>query len=127
MIPQRIKNLIKTIVEKTDKGEITWGKTSRENEFKLFMENGAITTDNWEFEGEDYIDMSIYNNFGDKIENFSPDKGSEEFSIIKELHQSAKREFFKVEKTIDGMFMELQSSNKIGKREVEEGDEELPW
>lgn len=120
MIPEKIQLLIKTIIEKTNNNEITWGKTARENEFKLFMDTGAITTDRWDHEDIQYVDLSIYNNFGDKIENFFPDESSKDFEIINELHKSARREFYKVDQTLEGMFQELQSSKKVGKREVED-------
>lgn len=125
MIPEKIANLIKAIIEKTNSKKATWGKTSRENEFKLHFQNGAITTDFWSNDrGEEFVDIAIYNSFGDRIDSYEAEKGEEDYTVIIELHNVAKRDFYKVEETIDNLFNEAKNDKNIGKREIE-GD--LPY
>lgn len=125
MIPEKIVNLIQAIIEKTNSKKATWGKTSRENEFKLHFQNGAITTDWWSNDRSDeFIDIAIYNSFGDRIDSYEAMKGDEDYSTISELHNVAKRDFYKVEETIENLFKEAKNDKNIGKREVE-GD--LPF
>lgn len=129
MIPQNITDLIKSILEKTASRKAIWGKTSRPNEYKLLFNKGAITTDNWTAEeGKECADFAIYNSFGDKIDNYYASKGEKDFELLIELHNTANREFFKVDETIAGLINEINSDKSIGKREIEKEDEDnLPF
>lgn len=127
MIPTNIKDLIKALTEKTASKKAIWGKTSRPNEFKLNLERGAVTTDFWDDNRGDTVDFAIYNNFGDRIDNFSATKGDLEFELLIDLHNAAKREFYKVDETISSLFNEVNTDKSVGKREIEGEDEPLPF
>ena len=110
MIPEKITNLIKAIIEKTNSKKATWGKTARENEFKLHFQNGAITTDWWTNDrGVEFVDIAIYNSYGDRIDSYEAEKGEDDYSILIEIHNVAKRDFFKVEETIENLFKEAKN------------------
>jgi hypothetical protein len=127
MIPPNIQNLIKALLKKTLDKKATWGKTSRPNEFKLLFEKGAVTTDYWSTDdNEETVDIGIYNSFGDRIDNIYLSKGEDGFDLLNELHQAAKREFYKVDETITGLFDEVQSDKTVGKRIIENNDD-LPF
>jgi hypothetical protein len=126
MIPHNIENLIKALIEKTLAKQAIWGKTARLNEFKLHFEKGAVTTDSWEGEGAEFVDFGIYNSFGDKIDNFIAAKGELDFDLLSQLHNCAKREFYKVDETISGLFNEVKAEKSVGKREIE-GQGDLPF
>jgi hypothetical protein len=126
MIPNNIENLILALIEKTNKKEAIWGKTSRPNEFKLNFEKGAVTSDLWDKNGDEIVDFSIYNSFGDQIYNYSAQKGEVGYEILLELHNNAKREFYKVDETISNLFNEVKSDKSIGNRVIEKGDD-LPF
>lgn len=123
MIPNKIQELIKAIVEKTNSKKATWGKTAREKEFKLHFEKGAITTDNWDNDGKDMVDFTIYNSFGDQIERYAAFAGEDGFDIMMELHKAANRDFYKVDETISELFNEAKAEKSIGKREIETENE----
>jgi hypothetical protein len=123
MIPINIESLIRALIEKTNAKKAIWGKTSRSNEFKLHFEKGAVTTDSWYNEDEEFFDFGIYNSFGDRIDNFFAKKGSPDFELLLELHNAAKREFFKVDETISSLFDEVKADKNVGKREIEDNNE----
>lgn len=126
MIPSNISSLIEAIVEKTESKEAIWGKTSRPDEFKLFLENGAVTTDWWTENGNEVIDFAIYNSFGDRIDNFIAYKGEFDFNLLNKLHSAAKREFYKVDETIENLFKEIKFVKSVGKRLID-GEDTLPF
>ncbi len=126
MIPNNIKDLIKALIAKTASKKAIWGKTSRPNEFKLSLEKGAVTTDCWNENGTESVDFGIYNVYGDRIDNFLAEKGDADYDLLVELHNSAKREFYKVDDTISHLFNEINDSKSVGKREIE-GKEDLPF
>lgn len=127
MIPNNIKDLIQALIEKTASKKAIWGKTSRPNEFKLNFEKGAVTTDFWDDRRGDTVDFAIYNNFGDRIDNFTATRGEPEFDLLIDLHNAAKREFYKVDETISNLFNEVNEDKSIGKREIEGEDDSLPF
>lgn len=127
MIPSNMFDLIKALIEKTNNQKAIWGRTSRPNEFKLYLEKGAITTALWNDEREDEsVSFAVYNSFGDRIENYYAEKGQPDFGLLMDLYNAAKREFYKVDETINSLFNEINDDNSIGKRLID-GVEELPF
>lgn len=119
MIPQNIYTLINALTEKTDAKHAIWEKTSRPNEFKIILGAGALTIDNWEDNKFlDYFEIAIYNNNGDKIEKFIvTNDDDDEFLILQDLHNSVKREYYKVDETITSLLNEIETEDSIGKRD----------
>lgn len=127
MIPSNMSDLIKALVEKTKNKKAIWGKTSRPNEFKLSLEKGAITTDCWNDEREgEFVSFAVYNSFGDRIDNYYAEKGQPDFDLLKELHNVAMRDFYKVDETISSLIDEINDEKSIGKRLID-GAAEYPF
>ncbi|MDI9312959.1 MAG: hypothetical protein QM535_22300 [Limnohabitans sp.] len=126
MIPSNIKDLINALIEKTIQKKAIWDKTSRPNEFKLNFEKGAVTTDFWGDEDGDSVDFAIYNSFGDRIDRSVANRGEPDFQLMANLHNTAMREFYKVDETISSFFVEVNEDKSIGKREIEESPD-LPF
>lgn len=117
MIPENFKTLVDKLIEKTTKREAIWSKTSRDDEFKLDLGKGAITTDRWTgSSGESLVDIAVINERGDRIDSIyfsSTEKNDYEYLV--ELHSLAKRSYFKVDETFKSIFKELDSDKTIGK------------
>ncbi|MCJ8290466.1 MAG: hypothetical protein HRT58_12435 [Crocinitomicaceae bacterium] len=128
-IPEKIVSLIKALTEKTLSKNAIWSKSSQNNEFKLFLEKGAVTTaylDNTY--GNDSVDFSIYNVHGDRIDGYNAVRTDPNFAILLDLYNSAKREFYKVDETITSLFDQVRNDGEIGKRLVDEAeDDDLPF
>ena len=127
MIPENIKSLITGLIEKTNAKRANWDKTSRPNEFKLHFDMGAVTTDNWYDDSEnEYVDFAIYNSLGDRIDVFSVSRNNPDYQEIIRLHTTAKKEYYKVDETINGLLDEIKSDKNIGLKRTETNDD-LPF
>ncbi len=123
MIPNNYQKLIDKLIDKTQRNQAIWDKTSRENEYKLELGKGSITVDNWEHEFEMHVDINLRNDRGDIVDSISRTKGTVDYDSIMQLHTVAKKSFYKVDETIDSIFKELDSDKIIGKR----GSDDLPF
>lgn len=129
MIPENIKNLIEALIKKTKEKGAIWGKSPRESEFKLSFDKGAVTIDSWNNYNEDYVGFAIYNIHGDKVDNFILQSSDDGYDLLLALHNEARREFYKVDETITGLFNEIKSEKNVGKRTIEKSpsSEDLPF
>ena len=118
MIPDNFVTLIQKLKEKTIAHKAIWVKTSRDNEFKLDLGKGAITTDRW-ISPEinlDCVDLVIINEKGDKVDSIEiASSYKEDYKVLVELHVLAKRAYYKVDETFKNIFKELDDDKIIGK------------
>lgn len=119
MMTENIKMLIEKLIKKTTAGQANWKKTSRDTEFKLEFQKGAVVTDNWT-DGEGlHVDLAILNDNGDIVERVIYDYEQEEdYKKILEVYELAKKSYFKSDETIKNIFEELESDKIIGKEEL---------
>ncbi len=132
MIPENYKLLIEKLKRKTLEKQTVWNKTSRDTEYKLNLENGAITVDKWvgeDREGALYVDFAIYNDDGDRVDilTFEAQEDKEDYTFLAELYVTVNRAYYKVDETIKNIFKEMESDKKIGKANTpNEKKDELP-
>jgi hypothetical protein len=127
MIPDNFKALIAKLVTKTHKKQVVWTKTSRDEEFKLNLEKGAITVDNWYDDEANVwrVDIAIYNDRGDRIDRIAyMEAEKNDYEALMVLHSAAKSAYFKVEDTFKDIFKELDSDKTIGS---EQSTDDLPF
>ena len=121
MIPENTSALIEKLKHTTASKQITWSKTSRDNEFKLALAKGAITIDSWnDDESSDNIDFVILNTDGDQIERlvFSDiPKEKVYYKSLLELHTLVRRSFYKVDETIQLLLNEVENKISTLKRD----------
>lgn len=129
MVPDNFKTLVEKLKEKTVKQEAIWSKTSRDEEFKLDLEKGAITVDRWlnEETGEQLVDIAVINDRGDRIDSiYFSQADKDDYKYLIELHTMAKRAYYKVDETFKSIFKELDSDKTIGKEKKVDNDD-LPF
>jgi hypothetical protein len=119
MVPEHYRNLVEKLKMKTQNGQAVWNKTSGENEFKLDLGQGTITTDKW-FDPQskkNFIDLRIWNEKGDCIDTFKVAKidNIQDFDYLLDLHNMARKAYFKVDETFRNILKELDSDKTIGK------------
>lgn len=118
MISENLKVLIDKLKKKTESGKAIWSKTSVETEFKLELQKGAITTDNWvdSQNSESLVDLLIINANGDVIERaVFGESETIDYNQLIEVYELAKKSYYKVDETIKTIFDELDSENTVGK------------
>lgn len=116
MIEQELKYLIQKLIEKTASKNAIWTRTSRDNEFKLELQNGAVTVDSW-FNNISSADFAIINQNGDIIQRVVLNDDDADYQLLIELHELAKRAYFKVDDTIRSIFIELEQKKIVGKED----------
>lgn len=115
MISANIKILIDKLKKKTELGQAIWSKTSRDTEFKLELQKGAITIDNWE-DGEGlFVDIAILNENGETIERDVFNVSEEDYNVLFEIYMLAKNSYYKIDETLKTIFDELDSPKIVGK------------
>lgn len=123
MISEKIKILIEKLRSKTESKQAIWKKTSRDTEFKLEFQKGAVTIDNWQDSQGIFVDLRVINENGDEVESmvFNPDSPVD-FSTLAELYELVKSSFYKIDETYKTLLDELDSDKIVGK-----GNDDLPF
>jgi|WetSurMetagenome_2_1015567.scaffolds.fasta_scaffold393632_1 hypothetical protein len=119
MIPINYTELLDKLLEKTKNKEVIWQKTSREDEYKLQLDIGALTIDRWKNDknSRESVDVNFYNDRGDNIDRLYANEFDDpmNYAYLINLHTEIKRAYYKVDETLKGLLDEIKSSGKIGK------------
>lgn len=106
---ERIIDLINRLIKNTEQGQVEWQRTSRDNEFKIDLKNGAVSTDSWTDDNTlELIDFRVYNIIGDQIGSWVLSSSEDGYDLIKELHSTVNRKYLRIDETLDGMLEELE-------------------
>jgi hypothetical protein len=138
MIPEKLKQLIVLLLDKTQKKKAIWNKVSGNNQFKLSISEGiaiTINEDDSSWAHRAILEVVIFNNVGDPIERYSTDNNTinEDYSLLKTFHKAASDQYYKVEETMDALLNSITSQEVIGKidndQKVDASDEDddLPF
>jgi hypothetical protein len=117
MIPEKLKQLIVLLTEKTNDKKAIWNKGSSENQFILSLAQGAaVSIAEWEGQWSTNYDVVIFNTSGDAIEKFGTDQQSEssDVAILAAFHKAASNQFYKVDETMDALLSSIISQDVIG-------------
>lgn len=136
MIPEKLKQLIILLTEKTLAKKAQWNKGSGPNQFKLSLDNGiAVTIGVWEVNWSDAYEIIVFNDNGVAILKHITDNETsiEDLNLMISLHKAASDQFFKVEETMDALISSISSQDIIGNANAEappslpDEDDELPF
>lgn len=112
MIPTMFQELINKLIKATEQKKISWGKTSRDTEYKVVLGSSMVTTDNWiADDGETCVDIAIWNSNGDQISTLSftdSDSSQEDYMKLLDLYNAAKNDYLKVDETISEIMRHLE-------------------
>jgi hypothetical protein len=116
-VEQRIRDLIELLIRGTRKSSLEWQSTADENSFRLSAPAGNIRLTRSEESYEDGVllsrILSILNDKGRVIEQYSPSGASEE-GVFDELFTLARRSAYKSNEVLERLMGEIQ-------RQVQEG------
>ena len=115
-----IYNFVKVILRKwlsrrSQKGKISWEKTSGQNEYQAVIGKNSVSvkyhpaTDFpiMSEDGKDYVSLLIWNSEGENIDELKADSSSFDYSTLYNLYENARRACMKVEETLDEMMADL--------------------
>jgi len=122
MIPEKLKQLIQLLTEKTKDKKAIWNQVSGYSQFKLSVSEGvSITISEWnEQYNSDTYEVVIYNSNGDAIQRYSSDNftPSQDLELMKAFHKAASDQYFKVDETMDALLNSVTGQEVIGKLDV---------
>lgn len=115
----KVKELIQKLISNTNEGKLQWEITSRENQYSLSMNTNQViinysniylvgpseTVREYEFCILDFMGQPV-----EKIserENLSSFSQSDDFEIMANLYETARRNAHNVDETIDSLLKEL--------------------
>lgn len=115
----KIVNIVKKILEKTNNGSIEWEGTERGDTYQVSFSNFSVRLfprDNPHTPDTDYI-IQIINSDGEIVEEVSDEDLksllSEAFTKMKQLHELARRQVMGVEGALDAILSELDDKNPL--------------
>lgn len=114
MTSQYLK-LIDKLSLATQERKISWEKSSKENEYKVCIDNFMITVacppeldPMIAFMGEkQYASLAIWNAKGEKIDEIKAGPSSDDYGKLSELYNLAKREFNKIDEALDSIISKI--------------------
>ncbi len=135
MLPEKLKNLIVLLKEKTDLKKAIWNKTSGEDQFKLSISDGSsIVIGKYSGNHDNlHIMLLVFNSNGDAIERYDTEVeeyNKEEWDLVFSFHKSVSDSYYKVEETMDALLQQISSQDVIGESEkpnVVPEDDDLPF
>lgn len=117
MIPEKLKQLIILLTDKTNDKKALWNKGSVDGQFVLSLAQGAaVSVTEWDGQWSTNYDVVIYNNSGDAIEKFSTDQTSDslDVNLLSTFHKAASNQYYKVDETMDALLSSVMSQDIIG-------------
>lgn len=120
IMDDRISEIVSALTRGTKEGKLEWQKTEREKEYMVKLDHGIITVDNWsgydEETGDSYnlVDVGFLSKNGEVIDrvSFNQDSSRNDYQELINLHEAARRNNLKVDKTLDEILGEIQ--RKVG-------------
>ncbi|MFT5618456.1 MAG: hypothetical protein ACI85I_001691 [Arenicella sp.] len=119
MKDNNLLKLAQMLLDKSQKKEIIWHKTSREGEYKLEFKKALITIDSWgpenDVDGENKAEIAVYNETGDLVDGLETSDDSKEiYEVLDSLHKAARRIVYKADETFESIYSELKKDGKVG-------------
>lgn len=120
MLSEKFKLLIEKLISKTNKREIIWSKTHRDDEYMLKVGKSTILIDCWIDDNlQSIVELAIYNNNGDKIDGIVINEQQVDYLFLLELHTIAKQAYYNVDETFKSIFEALDSNKIIGENKIQ--------
>lgn len=128
MISETYKELIDSLVAKTNLGKSLWNKTSVQDQYKLILDGGMIVLSYTEhnFVGKS-IKLDLYNKSGEIIDSLSRSQGmidlygnndTYDFEVLEKLYKAIiNSKEAKINEQLNMFMAEINSSDKIGKQD----------
>lgn len=110
MTDAKLKELVNMLTIRTAESRLRWLRTGPESKYSVAFEKGSITVDSWVNKGKKYVNFSIYNKDGYKIEDFKFNDQTEFnwFDPVNKLHALIVKKYLESDFTIDLILDELK-------------------
>jgi hypothetical protein len=114
-----LKTILQKLAKKTEKGKTIWSKTSG-NGFKISFPDSATIMISMVYDAvsEYHYTVEIFNNDGEQVDFYAAYKsnGDDEFALLEELYNSARRAYYKVDETYKSMMNNIDNTDVVGSK-----------
>lgn len=118
MIPDIYQAIFDKLVARTQKGEVNWKPTTKENTFLVNFKEFSLSITRGQYADADsmeYVQFQIRNNVGKTIDDFYIDQTYYGWSETNELFNNARRKALNIDRAVDIISKELESGLFVGK------------
>ncbi len=116
-IPASYEDLIRSLLDKTNKNEIVWSSASNDETYVVFLKKFGFTIKRY-FDSGWYIEVSIVNNEGKKLDGFWISGKDTDFKLMDDLYNAIhKITHNNINSIIKEMLSELKTNKKVGGKE----------
>lgn len=117
MIPERYKDIVKKLAQRTDNGEVNWKSTSHEKMFVVDFKQFSLSINPY-YDNRDHVRFSILDSEGNEIDDFHVGEGEAEWELAHRLYSEARREARKIDLVISDITEELNSDLSVGEDDI---------
>lgn len=121
MIQKKLDELIDKLTSSTESGQVEWERTSSKNEYQTKIGENAVSVGYYDPNdlanlvaislnsvNKCYCYLSIYNSQGVAVDYEERFWGDPNYDKLKDLYQIAKRNYYKVDETLDAILKKLE-------------------
>lgn len=112
MTDAKLRELVNVLTVRTAESKLHWTRTGTESKYGVEFNKGRITVDSWMNKGRKYVNLSVYNQDGYKIEEFKFNDQAEFdwFDLVNRLHLAIEKKYLESDFTVVRIIDELKSS-----------------
>ena len=122
MIPEKLKQIITLLKDKTLSKKAIWNNASGGEQYKLLTGGGSsiVVTLLYGNYNAEYYEVAVYNTDGQAVEIYSSEAENDhdDLMLIKSFHKAARDSYYKVDETMDSLLEELSKQDIIGEKET---------
>jgi hypothetical protein len=110
MTDEKLIELVRMLTIRTTESKLHWIKTGPESKYGLEFSNGRISIESWINKGKKYVNFSIFNKDGYKIEEykFNDQTESRWFDLVSKLYMAIEKKFLEFDTTVNMILDELK-------------------
>ena len=122
MIPEKLKQIITLLKDKTLSKKAIWNNASGGEQYKLLTGGGSsiVVTLSYGNYNAEYYEVAVFNTNGQAVEMYSSESEDNLFdlALVKSFHKAARDSYYKVDETMDSLLDELSKQDVIGEKEA---------
>lgn len=110
MTDAKLRELVNLLTVRTAESRIRWNRGETGSKYRIEFNNGGITVDKWVNKGRKIVNLSIYNKYGNKLEEFKFNDQTEPewHGMVNKLHAVIEKKELESDFTADKIIDELK-------------------
>jgi hypothetical protein len=120
MIPERYKDIIKKLSQRTNDGQVNWKPTSNEKMFVVDFRQFSLSISSYRdgYDNRDYVGFGVLDSEGRDIDDFRVGEGEAEWVLADNLYNEARRKARNIDLVIGDITEELKSEGPVGEKDI---------